>query len=202
MKKAADKFLASGTNIKHVDLGGGFHVQYNKNDPKFKIEDIKRELDECFHSSIYELSFEPGRYLVADAGMLVTTIINAKQNGGVNYLIVDAGMNTLVRPAMYNAQHEIETINKKNDNSETYTVAGPICESTDIFIKNILLSKQTIGDILVIKDTGAYGKVMSSTYNTRSLPAEVLVNKENFAMIYVPDKIEKNIEKDIIPSWL
>ena len=202
MKKAADKFLASGTNIKHVDLGGGFHVQYNKNDPKFKIEDIKRELDECFHSSIYELSFEPGRYLVADAGILVTTIINAKQNGGVNYLIVDAGMNTLVRPAMYNAQHDIETINKKNDNSETYTVAGPICESTDIFIKNILLSKQTIGDILVIKDTGAYGKVMSSTYNTRSLPAEILVNKENFAMIYVPDKIEKNIEKDIIPSWL
>ena len=202
MKKATDKFLASGINIKHVDLGGGFHVQYNKNDPEFKIEDVKNELDKCFNLSSYELSFEPGRYLIADAGILVTSIINSKQNGGVNYLIVDAGMNTLIRPAMYNAHHDIETISKKTGDAITYTVAGPICESTDIFIKNILLSKQTIGDILIIKNAGAYGKVMSSTYNTRSLPAEILVNKDNFAMIFVPDKIEKNIEEDIIPSWL
>ena len=117
-------------------------------------------------------------------------------------MIVDAGMNTFVRPAMYNAHHDIETISKKTDNSIKYTVAGPICESTDIFARNILLSKQTVGDILIIRNTGAYGKVMSSTYNTRSLPAEVLVNKENFAMIYIPEKIEKNIEEDIIPSWL
>ena len=202
MKKAADKLLSSGINIKHVDLGGGFHVQYHKNDPEFKIENVKRELDECFNNSSYELSFEPGRYLIAEAGILVTSIINTKKNGGINYLIVDAGMNTLVRPAMYNAHHDIEAINKKTDNSITYTIAGPICESSDIFIKNILLSEQIIGDILVIKNTGAYGKVMSSTYNTRSLPSEVLVNKENFAIIYSPDKIEKNIEEDIIPSWL
>ena len=202
MKKAADKFLSLGINIKHVDLGGGFHVQYHKNDPKFKIENVKRELDECFNKSSYQLSFEPGRYLIAEAGILVTSIINTKKNGGINYLIVDAGMNTLVRPAMYNAYHDIEAINKKTGNSITYTIAGPICESSDIFIKNILLSEQSIGDILVIKNTGAYGKVMSSTYNTRSLPSEVLVNGENFAIIYSPDKIEKNIEEDIIPSWL
>ena len=202
MKKAADKFLALGINIRHVDLGGGFHVQYNKNDPKFSIGELKRELDSCFISTSYELSFEPGRFLIAEAGILVTSIINTKQNGGVNYLIVDAGMNTLVRPAMYNAHHDIETITKKTDNFKNYTIAGPICESSDIFLKNISLSEQTIGDILIIKNTGAYGKVMSSTYNTRSLPAEVLVNGENFAIIYNPDKIEKNIEEDIIPSWL
>tara|TARA_B100000575_G_scaffold14546_1_gene10359 strand:+ start:1563 stop:2804 length:1242 start_codon:yes stop_codon:yes gene_type:complete len=202
MKKAADKFLASGINIQHVDLGGGFHVSYNKNDPIFRIEDVKSELDACFNAPVYELSFEPGRYLIADAGVLVTSIINTKQNGGVNYLIVDAGMNTLIRPAMYNAHHDIETISKNTDNSITYTVAGPICESTDIFVKNILLSKQNIGDILIIKNTGAYGKVMSSNYNTRPLPTEVLVNKENFAMVYIPEKIEKSIEEDIIPSWL
>ena len=202
MKRAANKFSSSGINIKHVDLGGGFHVQYNKNDPEFKIENVKRELDKCFSESSYELSFEPGRYLIAEAGILVTSIINTKQNGGINYLIVDAGMNTLVRPAMYNAHHDIETINKKIDNSLTYTVAGPICESSDIFIKNILLPEQILGDILIIKNTGAYGKVMSSTYNTRSLPSEILINGENFAVIYSPDKIEKNIEEDIIPSWL
>ncbi len=202
MKKAADKFLSLGINIKHVDLGGGFHVQYSKNDPKFRIEDIKKELDVCFNSTNYELSFEPGRYLIAEAGILVTSIITTKQNGGINYLIVDAGMNTLIRPAMYDAHHDIEITNKKNKNSLVYTVAGPICESSDIFIKNILLNEQKIGDILIIKNTGAYGKVMSSTYNTRSLPSEILINGENFAIIYAPDKIEKDIEKDIIPSWL
>ncbi len=202
MKKSADKFSLSGINIKHVDLGGGFHVRYNKNDPEFKIENIKNELDDCFSKSNYELSFEPGRYLIAEAGILVTSIINTKQNGGINYLIVDAGMNTLVRPAMYNAYHEIEEITKKTDETMNYTVAGPICESSDIFVKNIHLTKQSIGDILIIKNTGAYGKVMSSTYNTRTLPSEVLINGENFAIIYAPDKIEKNIEEDIIPSWL
>ena len=202
MKRAADKFSSLGINVKHVDLGGGFHVQYNKNDPEFKIENVKRELDKCFNKSNYELSFEPGRYLIAEAGILVTSIINTKQNGGINYLIVDAGMNTLVRPAMYNAHHDIETINKKKDNSKNYTVAGPICESSDIFIKNILLSEQNVGDILIIKNAGAYGKVMSSEYNSRPLPSEVLVNGENFAIIYTPEKIEKNIEEDIIPSWL
>ncbi len=202
MKKAADTFVSLGIKIKHVDLGGGFHIQYHKDDPKFEIEDLKGELDTCFGSSVYELSFEPGRYLIAEAGVLVTTIINTKQNGGINYLIVDAGMNTLIRPAMYGAHHEIVSISKKMDNSKTYTVAGPICESSDIFVKNILLPKQTMGDTLVIKNTGAYGKVMSSTYNTRSLPSEVLVNKDNFAMIYSPNKIEKDIEEDIIPSWL
>ena len=82
----------------------------------------------------------------------MTSIINTKKNGGINYLIVDAGMNTLVRPAMYNAHHDIETITKKTDNSLNYTVAGPICESSDIFIKDILLSKQSMGDILIIKN--------------------------------------------------
>ncbi len=202
MRKAADKFFSSGIKIKHVDLGGGFHVKYNKDDPNFKIESVKSVVDACFNSTNYEISFEPGRYLIAEAGILVTTIINTKQNGGVNYLIVDAGMNTMIRPAMYNAHHDIETISKDNDNSMTYTVGGPICESSDIFIRNILLSKQGIGDILIIKNTGAYGKVMSSTYNTRSLPSEILVNKDNFAIIYSPHKIEKEIEEDIIPSWL
>ena len=90
---------------------------------------------------------------------------------------------------------------KKEDNIN-YTIAGPICESSDIFAKNIKLSKQEIGNILIIKNTGAYGKVMSSNYNSRILPTEILVNKEDFAVIYSPEKIEKIIEEDIIPHWL
>ncbi len=202
MKKAADKFVDAGIRIKHVDLGGGFHVQYQDEDPNFLIEDVKKELDICFSDSNYDLSFEPGRYLIAEAGILITSIINLKQNGGINYLIVDAGMNTLVRPAMYNAYHKIKSINNKSQKQFTYSVAGPICESSDIFQKNVKLPEQSIGDILVIEDVGAYGKVMSSNYNTRLLPSEILVNRDSFAIIYSSDRIEELIDKDIIPSWL
>ncbi len=202
MKIAADKFIESGINIKHVDLGGGFHVKYEDSDPDFNIEMVKAELDNCFTQTNYELSFEPGRYLIAEAGVTVTSIVTIKNNGGINYLIVDAGMNTLIRPAMYGAHHEILAIDVKSEEFMDYAIAGPICESSDVFIKNIKLAKQKIGNLLVIKNTGAYGKVMSSNYNSRPLPSEILVHNDNYAIIYSPEKIEKTIEADIIPSWL
>ncbi len=202
MKMAADKFVESGINIKHVDLGGGFHVKYKDSDPDFNIEIVKEELDNCFTQTNFELSFEPGRYLIAEAGVTVTSIVTIKNNGGVNYLIVDAGMNTLIRPAMYGAHHEILAIDVKSEEFMDYSIAGPICESSDVFLKDIKLAKQKIGSLLVIKNTGAYGKVMSSNYNSRPLPSEILVNNDNYAIIYSPEKIEKIIEADIIPSWL
>ena len=202
MKMAADKFIESGINIKHVDLGGGFHVKYEDSDPDFNIEMVKEELDNCFTQTNYELSFEPGRYLIAEAGFTVTSIVTIKNNGGINYLIVDAGMNTLIRPAMYGAHHEIAAINVNSEELMDYAIAGPICESSDVFLKNIKLAKQKIGNLLVIKNTGAYGKVMSSNYNSRPLPSEILVHNDNYAIIYSPEKIEKTIEADIIPSWL
>ena len=202
MKMAADEFIESGINIKHVDLGGGFHVKYEESDPDFNIEMVKEELDNCFTQTNYELSFEPGRYLIAEAGVIVTSIVTIKNNGGINYLIVDAGMNTLIRPAMYGAHHEILAIDVKSEQIMDYAIAGPICESSDVFLKNIKLAKQKIGNLLVIKNTGAYGKVMSSNYNSRPLPSEILVNNDNYAIIYSPEKIEKIIEADIVPSWL
>ena len=202
MKMAANKFIESGINIKHVDLGGGFHVKYEESDPDFNIEMVKEELDNCFTQTNYELSFEPGRYLIAEAGLTVTSIVTIKNNGGINYLIVDAGMNTLIRPAMYGAHHEILAIDVKSEEIMDYAIAGPICESSDVFLKNIKLAKQKIGNLLVIKNTGAYGKVMSSNYNSRQLPSEILINNDNYAIIYSPEKIEKIIEADIIPSWL
>ena len=202
MKMAANKFIESGINIKHVDLGGGFHVKYKDSDPDFNIGMVKEELDNCFTKTNYELSFEPGRYLIAEAGITVTSIITIKNNGGINYLIVDAGMNTLIRPAMYAAHHEILAININSEEFMNYTIAGPICESSDIFSRNIKLATQKIGDLLVIKNTGAYGKVMSSNYNSRPLPSEILVNKDNYAIVFSPEKIEKTIEADILPSWL
>ena len=113
---AADKFIESGINIKHVDLGGGFHVKYEDSDHNFNIKMVKEELNNCFAQSNYELSFEPGRYLIASAGVIVTSILTIKNNGGINYLIVDAGMNTLIRPAMYGAHHDILAINLNQKN--------------------------------------------------------------------------------------
>ncbi|MBI04891.1 MAG: diaminopimelate decarboxylase [Pelagibacteraceae bacterium] len=202
MKKAAENFTESGFKISHVDLGGGFGVQYKPDDPIVDLKLISEVINEIFNKSKYEISFEPGRYLIANAGILVTKILTKKNNGGINYLITDAGMHTLIRPALYNTTHVIEPLNNKSKKNELYTVAGPICESSDILAHNIILPEQDINNVLIIKDTGAYGSVMASNYNSRGLPAEILVNRNSFSVIYKPKTIDEYIADNNIPSWL
>ena len=163
---------------------------------------MKKEIKKYFNDVPYEISFEPGRYLLANAGILVTSIITTKINGGINYLITDAGMHSLIRPALYNSYHSIEVFKKHKLKECKYTIAGPICESSDIFAKNILLPKQKTGNKLIIRDVGAYGAVMASNYNSRGLPAEILVNQEAFSIIHKPKTIEEYIRLDLIPNWL
>tara|TARA_Y100001970_G_scaffold179726_1_gene218825 strand:+ start:11011 stop:12252 length:1242 start_codon:yes stop_codon:yes gene_type:complete len=202
MKDAAKEFNNNDIEIKHLDLGGGFGVQYQSSQPKLNLEDLSKLIVSFFHDMPYSISFEPGRYIVANAGILITEIITKKSNGGVNYLITDAGMNTLIRPSLYGANHEIDALNKSSKKNIRYTIAGPICESTDIFTKNIELPEQEVGDFLIIKDVGAYGAVMASDYNSRGLPNEILVNGSSLAAIHQSEKIDDIIDKDIIPSWL
>ncbi len=202
MRKTAEILINNGINIKHLDLGGGINVKYKENDPDIDLSHIKLELDKNFKDSNYEISFEPGRYLVANAGVIATSVLTTKKNGQINYLITDAGMNTLIRPAMYNAYHKVEALNLLSDKKINYTIAGPICESSDIILKNIELPKQESGNILLIRDTGAYGAVMASNYNSRTLPSEVLVNKKSFFIIHKPKTIEEHINEDKIPDWL
>ena len=132
----------------------------------------------------------------------MTKIITTKKNAGTNFLITDAGMNTFIRPSLYNAKHIIEPINKNSVDNFKYTIAGPICESSDIFAKNIEMLEQKSGDYLIIHGAGAYGAVMSSNYNSRELPAEILINKSSIAIIRERENIESIIDNDIIPSWL
>ena len=202
MKTNAQLFLDKGYLIKHVDLGGGIGVTYRDKDDEIDLELIKLELDKCFENVPYQLSFEPGRYLVANAGILVTSVVTIKNNGGINFLITDAGMHSLIRPALYQAHHDIEVVDKSNSELITYSVAGPICESSDILDKNITLPKQKVGNLLLIKDTGAYGKVMASNYNSRGLPVEILVNNNFFQKIHQPLTSQEFIKQDIIPEWL
>ena len=147
-------------------------------------------------------SFEPGRYLVAKAGIIITKILTTKENGGINFLITDAGMHTLLRPAMYGATHRIEALNNLNEQNIRYTVAGPICESSDIISKDIHLPMQKEGNYLVIHDVGAYGAVMASQYNSRELPTEILVNENKFSVIHKKETITETIKRDRIPDWL
>ena len=202
MKKNAQLFINKGYLIKHVDLGGGLGVTYQQNKEVLKLELVKSEMDKCFKNVAYQLSFEPGRYLVANAGILVTSVVTIKNNGGINFLITDAGMHSLIRPALYQAHHDIEAVDKSNNELINYTVAGPICESSDIFDKNISLPKQKVGNIIIIKDTGAYGKVMASNYNSRGLPIEILVNNNIFFKIHQPLTTKEFIRQDTIPEWL
>jgi len=202
MKNAAHKILEEGISIQYLDLGGGIGVQYTSADPSLNLEDLKKLIATHFSNVPYTISFEPGRYLIAKAGYLITKIVTTKQNGGVNYLITDAGMNTFIRPSLYKAKHKIEAINCLSKTKTEYTIAGPICESSDVLAKNVVLPQQNRGDYLIIHDAGAYGAVMASNYNSRGLPTEILVNDSSFAVIYKPQTIEERIDEDIIPSWL
>ncbi len=199
--KHASKILENH-NIKfdYLDLGGGFSVNSN-NEKEIDFNKLSILIKKIFSDTKYKISFEPGRYLVANAGILVTKILTSKTNGLVNYLITDAGMQTFLRPALYNAFHKIIPL-KQNNNIKKYTVAGPICESSDVFAKNISLSKQKTGGYLAVCGTGAYGFVMASNYNAKGLPAEILIYNDRYAIIRDKEKISDFIEKDIIPNWL
>jgi len=200
MKLATEIIENYSLSINHLDLGGGFGVKY-KNEEELDLNKISNLIDTIFIDTKYNISFEPGRYIVANAGILITKILTSKNNGSVDILITDAGMQTFIRPAMYNAFHNVISL-KQNDEKKIYTIAGPICESSDVIAKNIELPSQKTEDYLAICDTGAYGFVMASNYNTKSLPAEILIHNDKYAIIRNQENISSLIEKDIVPSWL
>ena len=201
MKKTADTILLNEINLKHVDLGGGFAVNYEKDENDFNIKDLGRLVKLIFNDDRYKISFEPGRYIVAKSGFIISKILTTKQNGKINFIITDAGMHTFLRPSMYGAKHRIQALSDLDKENYNYTIAGPICESSDIISKEIILPKQKIGNYLSINDVGAYGAVMTSNYNSRGLPAEILVNKNQFAIIHEPANMTEIIKRDKIPNW-
>ena len=201
MKKGIEKLSVYNLNIDHLNLGGGFGVSYDNREKNFNFSDLASVIKKNFPNPNFDISFEPGRYLVARAGTLITKIITTKINGKINYLITDAGMHTLLRPALYGASHKvISFIN--NDKQLNYTVAGPICESSDILAKNIKLCEQKTGNYLALCDVGAYGSVMASNYNSKCLPAEIMICEKKYEIIRRHEKISSLIQKDIIPDWI
>jgi len=172
-----------GIDFEFIDIGGGFGVPYKPDEPEFDLNAFSNKVVDLFKSKVKEyglgkpfLFVEPGRYLVCDAAILLTTVNTVKITPTHKYIGVDAGFNTLVRPAMYGSYHHILVANKLNaPEKETYHIAGPLCESGDLLAKDRLLPEVNEGDLLAILNAGAYGFSMSSQYNSRPRAAEVMI---------------------------
>jgi diaminopimelate decarboxylase len=172
----AAELRADGIGLEHVDLGGGLGISYTGGDvPGF--EDYAAAVLPVLAGSGLTLVVEPGRALVAAAGLLVTRVVDLKQYGdGPRFAVLDAGMSELLRPALYGAFHRIVAVSPRGGAPVAYEVVGPICESSDIFGRDRALPPLEVGDLLAILDAGAYGSVMASGYNRHPLPPEALVD--------------------------
>lgn len=174
-----------GAEITSLDLGGGFGIAYTSDQSGAPIEKIASAIVPMAQEAHLRLQLEPGRSIIADAGWLLTRVLYTKNNGGVNYAIVDAAMNDLIRPALYGAKHQVSMVSEVSTSVDTasapmtplirYTIAGPVCESGDKLAEDVMLPTLKRGDLLLIHHAGAYGMSMSSNYNTRARAAEVLV---------------------------
>jgi diaminopimelate decarboxylase len=182
--EAADKVLglvanlrAAGLPIHFLDLGGGLGVQYRPHEIKASIAQFAARLLPKLASSNLTLMLEPGRSIVADAGILLTRVLLVKQNGSKTFVIVDGGMNDLLRPALYQAHHAITPVNQTSGNTEMVAdVVGPVCETGDFFARDRELPALLAGDLIALRTTGAYGFVLSSNYNSRPRPCELLID--------------------------
>ncbi|MGN6571680.1 MAG: diaminopimelate decarboxylase [Pseudolabrys sp.] len=194
-----------GHTIRHVDLGGGLGIPYRDNNElppspdayAAVVKKATRDLD-C------RLIFEPGRLIVGNAGILVTRVEFVKHGDAKNFVIVDAGMNDLIRPTLYEAYHAILPVNEPSRDARRIVadVVGPVCESGDFLAKDRDLPEPAPGDLMAVMSAGAYGAVQAGTYNTRALVPEVLVNGADWALIRPRVEAEQLITLDRLPSWL
>ncbi len=207
-KKVAElteKLRTEGHDIRRLDLGGGLGIPYTRSNdaPPLPVEYgslIKRTLG---HLGC-EIEIEPGRLIAGNAGLMVSKVIYVKSGEGRDFLIVDGAMNDLIRPAMYEAHHDIVPVQEPTPGIEPrpYDIVGPVCETGDTFAKQRNMPPLSAGDLIAFRSAGAYGAVMASEYNTRPLIPEVLVNGDQFAVIRARPSFDEIINRDTIPSWL
>ncbi|MDE4059975.1 diaminopimelate decarboxylase [Phaeobacter gallaeciensis] len=196
---------AEGHDIRRLDLGGGLGIPYTRSNeaPPLPVEYgalIKRTLG---HLGC-EIEIEPGRLIAGNAGLMVSKVIYVKSGEGRDFLIIDGAMNDLIRPAMYEAHHDIVPVIEPEPGveSQPYDIVGPVCESGDTFAKQRDMPPLAAGDLIAFRSAGAYGAVMSSEYNSRPLIPEVLVHGDQFAVIRRRPTFDEMINRDTIPEWL
>src|SRR5574338_353290 len=190
---------SNGLKLHHFDVGGGIGVQYN-NEASFTISEFAQKTIPLFQKLDCKIIFEPGRYLTANGGILVTEVLYNKKNGNKNFIVVDSAMNDLLRPSIYQAYHNIQPIQKYDDRiSINADIVGPVCETGDYFARDRKIVQSNSGELLAIMSTGAYGMVMSSNYNARRRPAEIMVDGNEYFLIRTRETFDHLIwDKKII----
>jgi len=196
---------ADGHNIRRLDLGGGLGIPYTRSNEAPPLPSdygalIKRTVG---HLGC-EIEIEPGRLIAGNAGLMVSKVIYVKSGEGRDFLILDGAMNDLIRPAMYEAHHDIVPVREPDAGAEQapYDIVGPVCESGDTFAKQRMMPPVAAGDLIAFRGAGAYGAVMASEYNSRPLIPEVLVKGDQFAVIRPRPTFDEMINRDTIPSWV
>ena len=191
MLKIIDKIIKkSNHKFTFIDLGGGIGISYNNKIKKLNYKKYNLAINNFLKNHKSKIIFEPGRSIIGDAGILISKIIYIKQTKNKDFIILDAGMNDLMRPALYGAKHQIITVFKKNKKSnKTYEFVGPICESTDKFLTVKNFEKLNEKDLIIIRDVGAYGMSLSSNYNVRPKPLEVLIKGSKINIIKKRQKL-------------
>ncbi|GGM01298.1 diaminopimelate decarboxylase [Pseudooceanicola nanhaiensis] len=200
-----DQLRADGHEISRLDLGGGLGIPYTQGNaaPPLPLE-YGNLIKEVLGDKGCEIEIEPGRLVVGNAGLLVSSVIYAKSGEDRDFLILDAAMNDLLRPAMYDAHHDIVPVVEPVPGVDriAYDVVGPVCESGDTFARGRPLPRLSPEDLVAFRSAGAYGAVMASEYNSRPLVPEILVNGDQFAVIRARPSFDEMLNRDTIPSWL
>ena len=197
--KLVKELQGESIEISVVDVGGGVGIVYNKDEDKEpSIETYAEQVEKAFNGFDLKLVFEPGRFLVGNGGVLVSRVVYHKSNGPKDFMIVDAGMNDLLRPSLYNASHEIKPLVKRGNKKLKCDIVGPICETGDFFARDYEIENVENGDCVVIFSAGAYGFTMSSNYNSRPRPAEVLVEGDRFRIVRARETFEDLIRGETL----
>ena len=192
MLKAIDKIINKAKfKFEYIDLGGGMGISYEKNQKKLDYKKYKSAIEKFLRKNNSKIIFEPGRSIIGNTAILISRVIYLKETSKKIFVILDAGMNDMMRPALYGAKHQIlPAFKNKKKSKKSYEFVGPICETTDKFLSVSNFNKLKERDLIFISDVGAYGSSLSSNYNIRPKPSEILINKSKITILKKRQKLE------------
>ena len=202
LAKLIEELKNINIHLENIDIGGGLGIKYTDEDLEPNLQEYSALVKKILGHLNCRIIFEPGRYIVGNCGILVTKVLYKKTSQNKNFLITDAGMNDFSRTALYGATHKlIPLYKKKSGKTGIFDVVGPVCESTDTFLKNYHVEGAETGDFLAFLDVGAYGAVLSSEYNTRPLVPEIMVYNARYELVRSRPTYEEIFDRETMPNW-